>query len=113
VDLSSQDKHLAVLQAKVRGDNGTQVDLSSQNKHLAVLQAKVRGGNQLWYLDSGCSRHMTGDISNFLSLTAFDGGSVVFGNGKSEKIIGVAKIVNHSLTLLIMCTWLMGYNIIY
>jgi len=60
----------------------------------------VRGGNQLWYLDSGCSRHMTGDISNFLSLTAFDGGSVAFGNGKSGIIVGVGKIgksVSHSI----------------
>ena len=55
----------------------------------------MRGGNQQWYLDSGCSRHMTGDDkSNFLSLSAFEGGSVAFGNGKSGKIIGVGKIGN-------------------
>jgi len=56
------------------------------------LQAKVRGGNQLWFLDSGYSRHMAGEKSNFLSLTAFDGGRVAFGNDKSERIIGVDKI---------------------
>ena len=33
-----------------------------------------------------------GDRSNFLSLTAFDGRSVVFGSGKSRKIIVVGKI---------------------
>ena len=68
------------------------MDLGSEDKHLAVLQAKVRGGNQLWLLDSGCSRHMMGDKSNFLSLTAIDGGRVAFGNGKFEKIIGIGKI---------------------
>ena len=76
------------------------MDLGSQDKHLAVLQAKVRGGNQLWFLDSGFSRHMTGDKSNFLSLTAFDGGRVAFGNGKFGKIIGVGKIgksLSHSI----------------
>jgi len=52
----------------------------------------VRGGNQLWFLDSGCSRHMTGDKSNFLSLTAFDGGRVAFGNDKYGKIVSVGKI---------------------
>ena len=62
------------------------MDLGSQDKHLVVLQAKVRGGNQLWLLDSGCSRHKTGDRSNFLSLTAFDGGKVAIGNDKSEKL---------------------------
>jgi len=38
----------------------------------------VRGDNQLWYLNSGCSRHMTGDKSNFLSLTTFEGGRVSY-----------------------------------
>jgi len=60
----------------------------------------VKGGNQLWFLDSGCSRHMTGDRSNFLSLTAFDGGRVAFGNGKFGKIVGIGKIgksLSHSI----------------
>jgi len=35
---------------------------------------------------------MTRDRSNFLSLTAFEGGSVAFGNSKSEKIISIGKI---------------------
>jgi len=35
---------------------------------------------------------MTRDKSKFLSLAAFEGGGVAFGNGKSEKIIGVGKI---------------------
>ena len=60
----------------------------------------MRGGNQLWFLDSGCSRYMTGDKSNFLSLTTFDGGRVAFGNGKSEIIVGIGKIgksLSHSI----------------
>jgi len=60
----------------------------------------VRGGNQLWFLDSGWSRHMRGDKSNFFSLTAFDGGRVAFENGKSETIVGVGKVgksLSHSI----------------
>lgn len=41
-----------------------------------------------------------GDRSNFLSLTAFDGGSVAFGNSKPGKIVGVGKIgksLSHSI----------------
>ena len=34
---------------------------------------------------------MTGDKSNFLSLTGFEGGSVAFENDKTEKIIGGSK----------------------
>ena len=43
---------------------------------------------------------MTGEISNFLSLTASQGGSVAFGNGKSGIIVGIGKIgetLSHSI----------------
>ena len=71
---------------------------------LFVLQAEVRENNpinnftntlenkELWYVDSGCSRHMTGERSNFLSLTALNVGSVAFGNGKSGTIVGIGNI---------------------
>ncbi|XP_057516093.1 uncharacterized protein LOC130797504 [Amaranthus tricolor] len=36
----------------------------------------VRGNNS-WYLDSGCSKHMTGDKSRFLSLETYDAGTVM------------------------------------
>ena len=55
---------------------------------------------QLWFVDSGCSRHMTGERSNFLSLTALNGGSVAFGNGKSGTIVGIGNIgktLSHSI----------------
>nr|XP_009618068.1 uncharacterized protein LOC104110311 [Nicotiana tomentosiformis]XP_016461743.1 PREDICTED: uncharacterized protein LOC107785038 [Nicotiana tabacum] len=47
--------------------------------------SKVRGNNQDWYLDSEFSRHMTGEKKNFLSVTAFQGESVSFGNGKRAR----------------------------
>jgi hypothetical protein len=50
------------------------------------------GTDQVWFVDIGCSRHMTGEQSNFLSLAATQGGSVAFGNGKSGTIIGIGKI---------------------
>ena len=42
-------------------------------------------------MDSGCSRHMKGDTSNFLSL-AHKGGGVSFGGGKKGSILGIGKI---------------------
>jgi len=73
------------------------------------LQAKVRGNNpannprntpgnnprntQLWYVDSGYSRHMTSEKSNFLSLTAVEGGSVAIGNGKSGTIVEIGQLI--------------------
>jgi len=50
------------------------------------------GNSQLWYVDSGCSRHMMDEKSNFLSLVASDGGRVAFENSKFGTIVGVGKI---------------------
>jgi len=55
------------------------------------LQAEVRGNNQ-WYLDSGFSKHMTGDKSRFLSLSAYHGGSVTFGDNQKGEIVAIGKI---------------------
>ncbi|KAH0719102.1 hypothetical protein KY290_013054 [Solanum tuberosum] len=55
------------------------------------FEVKVKGSKH-WYIDSACSKHMTGDKHKFLSLTAFKGGNVSFGVGKKGTIIGVGKI---------------------
>jgi len=81
------------LQAEVRENNIT------ANSSVNSL-GNSPGNSQLWYVDSGCSRHMTDVKSNFLSLTATPGGSVEFGNGKSGTIVGIGKIgesVSHSI----------------
>jgi hypothetical protein len=41
-----------------------------------------------WYVDSGCSKHMTGDKDKFLTLRKERDGSVSFKNDDSTKIIG-------------------------
>ncbi|XP_070049763.1 COP1-interactive protein 1-like [Nicotiana tomentosiformis] len=60
----------------------------------------VKGSSQKWYMDSGCSKHMTGNIDDFLSLKALQGGSVSFDNGKKGYILGVGRIgksLTHSI----------------
>ena len=42
----------------------------------------------LWYLDSGCSRHMTGDRSLFKDFESKKGGNVTFGGGSKSQIKG-------------------------
>ena len=59
------------------------------------------GNSQLWYVDSGCSRHMTGEKFNFLSLKAAQGGSVAFGNGKSGTIVGIGKVSHSPIPLVV------------
>ena len=46
----------------------------------------------LWYLDSGCSRHMTGDKSLFKSLKEKVGEYVTFGDGSHAQVLGKGTI---------------------
>src|SRR3954469_12293401 len=52
------------------------------------LAAKRTKHNMSWYLDSGCSRHMTGRMSTFQDLVLKPGGEVKFGGDQNGKIIG-------------------------
>jgi hypothetical protein len=44
--------------------------------------------NNLWYLDSGCSRHMLGDKDQFKKFEFMNGGSVTFRDGSIATIEG-------------------------
>ena len=46
----------------------------------------------LWYLDSGCSRHMTGDKSLFKTLKENVGDYVTFGDGSHAQVLGKGTI---------------------
>ena len=46
----------------------------------------------LWHLDSGCSKHMTGDPNKFIKLKD-NKGKVTFGDNMSSKIIGKGTVV--------------------
>jgi len=53
---------------------------------------KAKEKQQSWYLDSSCSRHMTGYKSMFLTHTMKEGGNVKFGGNQSGKIIGTGTV---------------------
>lgn len=68
---------------------------------LSLLQVCLRGKTRQhsWYLDSGCSRHMTGERSIFQTLNMKEGGSVGFGGNQKGKIIGTGMIGNSSISI--------------
>ncbi len=45
-----------------------------------------------WYIDSGCSKHMTGDKSSFMSLSENKSVNVTFGNDAPGKIKGKGMV---------------------
>jgi len=60
----------------------------SEIVNVAYMPIIAKEKQRSWYLDNGCSRHMTGEKYMFLPLTMKDGGSVRFGGNQSGKIIG-------------------------
>ena len=52
----------------------------------------------LWYLDSGCSRHMTGDRSLFKVFESKKGGNVTSDDGSKSQIKGKGTSLAHSCT---------------
>ncbi|XP_070013123.1 uncharacterized protein [Nicotiana sylvestris] len=59
---------------------------------VTTKEGPVKGSSQQWFMDSGCSKHMTGNTMDFLSLKALQGGSVSLGNRKKGYILGVGKV---------------------
>ena len=57
---------------------------------LAALKAR---DSCLWYLDSGCSRHMTGNKGLFKTLFEGKIGTVTFGYGSKSIIRGIGTMV--------------------
>ena len=54
-----------------------------------------------WFLDSECSRHITGDSSSLSNLIKKkDGGNITFGDNAKGRIIGVGNIGNDISTLI-------------
>ncbi|XP_059626106.1 uncharacterized protein LOC132269092 [Cornus florida] len=59
---------------------------------LVYTAFKAYNTQDKWYVDSGCSRHVTGDGSKFNSLKQFDGGNVIFKDNQRAKIVGIGTV---------------------
>ncbi|XP_070013875.1 uncharacterized protein [Nicotiana sylvestris] len=73
---------------------------SVQKNKVFAKKGTVKRSDQQWFMDSGCSKHMTGNTMDFISLKVVQGGSVSFENGKNGYILGVRKVgklLTHSI----------------
>ena len=65
------------------------IDLSSKNEVCFMMKSAFKVMDTcLWYLDSGCSRHMAVDRSLFKVFESKNGGNVTFGDGNKSQIKG-------------------------
>ncbi|XP_052622642.1 uncharacterized protein LOC128127934 [Lactuca sativa] len=51
-----------------------------------------------WYVDGGCSQHMTGDISQLSEIQSFNGGYISFAGGDGGKITQHGTVTNEVLS---------------
>ena len=59
---------------------------------MQVCLKSIHKKEKKWYLDSGCSRHMTGKKSWFKNLRPKDGGIVKFADEIKSKVIGIGNV---------------------
>ena len=66
-------------------ENTILIDLSSKHEVCFMMKSAFEVMDTcVWYLDSGCSRHMTGDRSLFKVFESKKGGNVTFGDGSKS-----------------------------
>ena len=74
-------------------------DLSGKHKVCFMMKFAFKVMDTcLWYLDSGCSRHMTGNHSLFKVFESKKGGNVTFGDWSKSQIKGKETISLPGLT---------------
>jgi hypothetical protein len=66
-------------------------EITDNENFRITLVAKECKEKDEWFIDSGCSSHMTGDQSKFSSLKK-KGANVAFGDDSSTKILGKGTI---------------------
>ncbi|KAJ9702803.1 hypothetical protein PVL29_004509 [Vitis rotundifolia] len=83
----------STLNEKTKISNVKQIWVKKNELKCFVVHIALKAiESHSWYLDSGCSHHMTGNKSLFTSFTEFDGGNVTFGDGNMARVKGKGTI---------------------
>nr|GEW09376.1 retrovirus-related Pol polyprotein from transposon TNT 1-94 [Tanacetum cinerariifolium] len=77
-------------------DSDEEDDEKVKNETCLVAQAsRVDLEPDEWIKDSGCSKHMMGNLKLFTSYKAYNGGNVIFGSNLRGNIIGKGQICDN------------------
>ena len=67
----------------------------------------------MWFLDSGCSRHMTGDKRLLTDVIKCTGPKITFGDKARGKTVGKGKITHGTITIIeVLLVENLHYNLI-
>ncbi|XP_031108719.1 uncharacterized protein LOC116013211 [Ipomoea triloba] len=86
------------------GYRGPRMNLTSSRyawmpKLTANRQGPKKENRTIWYVDSSCSRHMTGDKSELSNYKAKNGPKVVFGGNSSGRTMGTGDVMKNGLII--------------
>ncbi|GJU89620.1 retrovirus-related pol polyprotein from transposon TNT 1-94 [Tanacetum coccineum] len=82
--LKKVEDHLRTIRSSLKTTNRVDSSISSKRTVIQIV---------LWYLDSGCSKHMTGDRSRLMNFVKKFIGTVRFGNDHFGAIMGYGDYV--------------------
>ncbi|KAJ9536677.1 hypothetical protein OSB04_un000150 [Centaurea solstitialis] len=90
---SSNSQHMDETHTKFINSS----DLHSSVSNFVPFRKSI--ASHKWYLDSGCSKHMTGRKEILSNYTEEYGGSVKFGNNELAPVVGLGDIVCKDITI--------------
>ncbi|KAK2380438.1 gag-protease polyprotein [Trifolium repens] len=68
-----------------------------ENVSLIAHTSLRASSREVWYFDSGCSRHMTGEEKYLINMRSYKSSFVTFGDGAKGEIVGIGDLINHGL----------------
>lgn len=77
---------------KARGESSNFVEGAEAETLLKAFHHKERVDVEIWYVDTGCSNHMSGSKSSFSTLDEDFHSSVRFGDSSTVKVMGKGDI---------------------
>ncbi|GJT25626.1 retrovirus-related pol polyprotein from transposon TNT 1-94 [Tanacetum coccineum] len=84
VNMKNVEDHPRIVKSNLKTTNRVDSSISSKRTVVQIV---------LWYLDSGCSKHMTGDRSRLMNFVKKFIGTVRFGNDHFGAIMGYGDYV--------------------
>ncbi|XP_073121899.1 uncharacterized protein [Henckelia pumila] len=82
-----------------RASNLVRTYRNTETGKLVKVADTKKKEEESWYLDSGCSRHMTGNDKLQSKLVKYHGPTITFGDNSKGKTVGKSKIIHDNIII--------------